>query len=38
VAEVKKNVSERMAKEPQALTQLLVVTDLIHHKLWRFLE
>jgi len=36
MAEVKKNVSEGIAKEPQALTQLLVVTDLIHHKPWRF--
>jgi hypothetical protein len=36
VAEVKKNRSERMAKEPRALTQLVVVLRLINHYASRF--
>jgi hypothetical protein len=38
VAEVKKNVSERIAKEPKPLTQAIVVVQLVNHKTWRFLQ
>jgi hypothetical protein len=38
MAEVKKNRSEKIAKEPQMLAQFLVVVHLVNRKIWRFLQ
>jgi hypothetical protein len=38
IAEVKKNRSEKIAKEPQMLAQFLVVVLLVNRKIWGFLQ